>query len=848
MAGSSCNHWLWASGGDHPSVLNSGRLRKLTSTIDPQTPCPSVNILIGCHQPVNLVRKPGRQLGGIRIDLDPGTADREPLLLGTATLPSSRQSNNFRCCSPEAESVTAGSRSHMELEELIHSRLLYPFADVFCFYSYGLSDLAKISRWIATWSLHEDDSWKPSLLVVLGGKHWHQQNASTVAEELFTAAMEKLTSRPLASYFFDASFIQVPNADSLATFRPHLHRHVSVVRQRLFNPADVFHRLYWDHCIRASKVTATKERADGILLPSALTDCVLKNLITLFDRLKQGETAASVHRSTLASQWDRWPSVKSKKTCLSCLTQAPQHKLQCGHWICENCMQAFGTSDPGDPWLFVLKQCLLDGKEANLEVRIRPPTAGHCILSIDGGGVRGIIPPVILGQIQKQLDLPIPIQELFTLAYGVSAGALIVLAMFFNGWSVERCAVEFEQLAKIAFSPSPAAYLPVLNWVRSIVSDGLYSESDIEAALKKAFGEKALSDMSYAKRIGAKVGVPAASIVQPSMCLFTNYNGIGQERSGYLVLKDSENVKAWEVSGRCSSAAPLFFPPKYIPGLGTFQDGGVLQNNPIVVALAEFAAMNEGARPDLVLSIGTGSLPEAQLKDQRPRFIKDGWIVRLKRGYMSLMQGKKTWHDVVNVSRQTEVRNGDYRLDITLDQPPSLDDTTTMSMLTSLVGDDTPLRKAIPAIAYHLFATMFYFELDSLPTRAGGNFRVSGRILCIRKGNDPALPKIRERLGKSKFLINGKPVPPSISMDAHNNIYQRVNFTTGKAVLIELKEGGSRHAFPLSGAPYNIPKLIACGHMTAVFGTRSHEKRPLYEPCRRPSKRRKHCLACFADE
>jgi hypothetical protein len=127
-----------------------------------------------------------------------------------------------------------------------------------------------------------------------------------------------------------------------------------------------------------------------------------------------------------------------------------------------------------------------------------------------------------------------------------SVGALIVLALFINGWSVEQCTVEFEQLAKVAFSPPSILSLPGLSWARSILLDSIYSEHGIEGALRKAFGEGTLTESSHAKMIGAKVGVPAATIRQPCLSLFTNYNAVGQERTGYSVLREAEHVKIWE--------------------------------------------------------------------------------------------------------------------------------------------------------------------------------------------------------------------------------------------------------------------------------------------------------------
>lgn len=213
---------------------------------------------------------------------------------------------------------------------------------------------------------------------------------------------------------------------------------------------------------------------------------------------------------------------------------------------------------------------------------------------------------------------------------------------------------------------------------------------------------------------------------------------------------------------------------------------------------------------------------------------------------MALMQGKKTWNDATSISKKRGGKSGRYRLDIPLAQPPSLDDTASMSMLTSLVRHDSVSLEGVPEIAHHLFATLFYFELDSLPTLSGSSFQISGQICCIRKGRDRALPKILERLRKATLYVNGKPTRSVIDTDLHGNILQTVSLTTGKSLLIELKEEGSRYAFPLSGSPYSVSRLVSCGRATAVFGTRTHRKRPRSAGCSRPSKRRKRCFACLS--
>jgi hypothetical protein len=265
-----------------------------------------------------------------------------------------------------------------------------------------------------------------------------------------------------------------------------------------------------------------------------------------------------------------------------------------------------------------------------------------------------------------------------------------------------------------------------------------------------------------------------------------------------------------------------------------------------MIALAEFAAWNGNAQPDLVLNVGTGTSPNAPLRDEESRFITDSWILRLKRAYMSIMQGQRIWDDATSANLNAGRNCGRYRLDLTITNPPAIDDTTSMPVLVSMVYRDDILLGAVPEIAYHLFATLFYFELTALPQKSGSNLYVKGSILCTRKGRDAALPKIAKKLRRSKVYINGKSCRSIIETDEHGNIQQHLEFMTDKSLLIELKEEGSLRAFPISGSPYDITNLIERGSTTAVFGMRTHKKRVRELTCSRPSKRRRLCIACLS--
>lgn len=117
--------------------------------------------------------------------------------------------------------------------------------------------------------------------------------------------------------------------------------------------------------------------------------------------------------------------------------------------------------------------------------------------------------------------------------------------MFINGWSIDDSTKTFEKLAKLAFKRRDTLNIPVLSrvyeYLASYLADGLYPAENIEVALKKVFGiDKSILDHSHATAIGTKVGLPVATIRQPSCCIFTNYNGVGDRNQNQgKVLKAS---------------------------------------------------------------------------------------------------------------------------------------------------------------------------------------------------------------------------------------------------------------------------------------------------------------------
>lgn len=65
--------------------------------------------------------------------------------------------------------------------------------------------------------------------------------------------------------------------------------------------------------------------------------------------------------------------------------------------------------------------------------------------------------------------------------------------------------------------------------------------------MKQVFGTNKITDYCYANRVGTRFGILAASVAEPTVCLFTNYNGVGTQRSGYQVPQGYNKAEVWEM-------------------------------------------------------------------------------------------------------------------------------------------------------------------------------------------------------------------------------------------------------------------------------------------------------------
>lgn len=218
--------------------------------------------------------------------------------------------------------------------------------------------------------------------------------------------------------------------------------------------------------------------------------------------------------------------------------------------------------------------------------------ARYRILSLDGGGIRGLITVILLARLEAEKGLHGWLERADLVA-GTSTGGLIALALA-RGSSLAEIRALYAEHGRAIFDDS---WLDDVKDLGNIIGAQYHSEK-LAAELRGLFGAARLRDL------GKRVLVPAFDLDNEDPRpdhrrwkpkLFHNFPGA-----------DSDGATlAWKV-GLYTSAAPTYFPT--VEG---YVDGGVFANNPSMCALAQTRDARIGRRPSLgnvaLLSLGTGS-------------------------------------------------------------------------------------------------------------------------------------------------------------------------------------------------------------------------------------------------
>jgi uncharacterized protein len=221
------------------------------------------------------------------------------------------------------------------------------------------------------------------------------------------------------------------------------------------------------------------------------------------------------------------------------------------------------------------------------------------ILSLDGGGMRGLFPAKLLSRLEQLTTerlaalgrKPEPLAKLFDVFAGTSTGAIIAVGLA----GIRR---EGEPLATpdelVRFYCENARH--VFAGRRYGILRTKYEQSALAGIFSEICGDARLSEVQ------TNILIPAFDIENRSGFLFRGGPGWMPHSQADYYLRDALLA---------ATATPFLFPPAYIAAIGqpelrAFIDGGSFANNPSFHAYLDGRQLFGDQRQILLLSLGTG--------------------------------------------------------------------------------------------------------------------------------------------------------------------------------------------------------------------------------------------------
>lgn len=275
------------------------------------------------------------------------------------------------------------------------------------------------------------------------------------------------------------------------------------------------------------------------------------------------------------------------------------------------------------------------------------------ILSLDGGGMRGIIPSYILSRIEDDLKRTFndkrPLYSHFDLIAGTSTGALIAIAMAapVTGYYFEEKNGHYPVYDKITrgklIKKESVVFrgeIEELASAKEILDLYLEHGSEIfksPKGLKNLFGP-IFNDRydgnafdSFLLKILSQTKLSECKVPTIAVSFDTNTS------SPYIFSsEDSHGILAWEAT-RASSAAPTYFPPVVLIDRENGNnlnliDGGVAANNPSLLAYKEARKLYPDADEFRILSLSTCA-PKHSIDVENASSGAVGWANPLFKAY-----------------------------------------------------------------------------------------------------------------------------------------------------------------------------------------------------------------------
>lgn len=205
------------------------------------------------------------------------------------------------------------------------------------------------------------------------------------------------------------------------------------------------------------------------------------------------------------------------------------------------------------------------------------------ILSIDGGGIKGLYSATILKHFEEHFECRL--SDYFDMLCGTSTGGLIALALSLKIPAADICRFYEEEGPKIFPQYYTAKWwLPngFVEWLNKVVGKfrqtlfrGKFDDEPLRRALQTVFGQRTISESHNL------LCIPSYVITEARPWVFKF-----DHREGHL---DRDNKAKYVDVALATTAAPTYFPMAEIDYYDRkqFVDGGVWGNNPTLVGFLE---------------------------------------------------------------------------------------------------------------------------------------------------------------------------------------------------------------------------------------------------------------------
>ncbi|KAI8966218.1 FabD/lysophospholipase-like protein [Daldinia sp. FL1419] len=220
------------------------------------------------------------------------------------------------------------------------------------------------------------------------------------------------------------------------------------------------------------------------------------------------------------------------------------------------------------------------------------------LLSLDGGGVRGLVSLLILKRLMYLINPRQPPKpcDVFDMIAGTSTGGLIAIMLGRLRMDVSSCIEAYTDMSKDVFRISPWAKIlgrTFFNFIGKATFDHRVLEGKVRGMVRDRLGD---TDTALLEEDPACRMFVCASMLNTDTRRLRNY---------YSNIEEASNCRIWEAA-RATSAAPTFFEPITFKNGCTFRDGALRSNNPIFELIDEVQFAFPDQEVSCIVSIGTG--------------------------------------------------------------------------------------------------------------------------------------------------------------------------------------------------------------------------------------------------